>query len=109
VLAWVRSGGTDWRQRAGYYLCAMFLFWATVSGRASFEPGRGRPMEGMLRYALPILMLQLLTLTHLLMRTGGPAGWRRTALVTGVMLVCAVGLYCEVCCLRHFVRGGWVA
>jgi hypothetical protein len=109
LLAWWRNGDTDWRGRAGYYLCGLFLFWSTVSGRAAFVPGRGRPMEGMLRYALPIVLLQVLAITRLLMQTGWPTGWRRIVPALAIVLVCAVALYCQTAYLRVFMRGGWVA
>ena len=86
----------------------MFLFWSTVSGRAAFIPGMGRPMEGMLRYALPIVLLQVLAITRLLMQTSWPTGWRRTIPALVVVLLCIVALCCQGAYLRVFMRGGSV-
>jgi hypothetical protein len=99
----VASAPGGWRERIGYYLCALILFFTSVSGRYPLY------MAGMIRYALPVLLLLMLAALHLLRHGGSITGWRRRVALSAFGLYCLAGFSLQVLYLYRYTHGQWVA
>jgi hypothetical protein len=105
-LEWraARSGaGSAWRQRAGYFLCALLLYYITVTGRSCLE------MWSMVRYSLCIFVVYLLAAVHLLARAWPLQGRLRKVVVFSWSAWCIGAFLCEMALAYRFTHGKWVA
>src|ERR1700726_2159905 len=94
---------TEWTTRAGFYFCAVVVYYISVSGVASVE------MESMLRYEFCVHALIVLALLHFLRQFRVPPVLVRAFGMAAVALVSAVGLSVQGWYVWNFTRGNWVA
>jgi hypothetical protein len=94
---------TNWQVRVGFYVCAAFIYFISVSGVASVE------MESMLRYEFCVHVLIVLAFLHFLRQFRTPALLVRVFGVAVMALGCAAGLSVQGWYVWNFTRGNWVA
>jgi hypothetical protein len=95
-----RFAGTT---RAGFYFCAVVIYYISVSGVASVE------MESMLRYEFCVHALIVLAIIHFLHQLPTPRLWVRVFGMAAIALLSAAGLSVQGWYVWNFTRGNWVA
>src|SRR5262249_20762069 len=93
----------SWHQRAGFYLCAVFMFYISISGLAN------RGMISMIRYTFCVHVMLLLAVVHLLTVYPLPRGWLRTALVSAGGLAATACAICQFMFIHFYTHNEWVA
>jgi hypothetical protein len=94
---------TSWQTRIGIYLCAVIIYFLSVSGVACVE------MESMLRYQFCAHTLIVLAFLHFLRQFRPPPIPLRALGVAVVALGSAAGLSVQGWYVWNFTRGNWVA
>lgn len=98
-----RHADSGWRQRLGFYLCALIVFYISASGNAE------RQMTSMVRYTQCVLVLLVLPTVHLL-KLAWPLKSRHervlTVGVTGWVVMCFT---LQVLLTYRYTHGLWVA
>ena len=89
--------------RAGFYFCAVVIYYISVSGVASVE------MESMLRYEFCVHALIVLAILHFLHQLPAPRLWVRASGMAAIALLSAAGLSVQGWYVWNFTRGNWVA
>ena len=94
---------TNWQTRIGIYLCAVIIYFLSVSGVACVE------MESMLRYQFCAHTLIVLAFLHFLRQFRPPPIPLRALGAVVVALGSAAGLSVQGWYVWNFTRGNWVA
>jgi hypothetical protein len=92
-----------WTSRAGFYFCAVVIYFISVSGVASVE------MESMLRYEFCVHALIVLAIVHFLHQLPTPPLLVRAFGMAAIALLSAAGLSVQGWYVWNFTRGNWVA
>jgi hypothetical protein len=92
-----------WRQRAGYYFCAAFLFYICVSGHAT------RGLSSMLRFSLPVHVMFIMAALDLFREPWRAGRLRSTWAAAGLTLWCVLSFVCQVVMTYRFTHWLWVA
>ena len=92
-----------WATRAGFYFCAVVIFYISVSGVACVE------MESMLRYEFCVHALIVLAILQFLHQIRIPPLWVRAGGMAAMALLSAAGLGVQGWYVWNFTRGNWVA
>ena len=94
---------TNWQVRVSFYVCAVFIYFVSVSGVASVE------MESMLRYEFCVHALIVLAFLHFLRQFPTPPLLVRIFGVATMALGTAASLSVQGWYVWNFTRGNWVA
>ena len=89
--------------RAGFYFCAVVIYYVSVSGVASVE------MESMLRYEFCVHALIVLAIIQFLHQIRIPPLWVRASGMAAMALLSAAGLSVQGWYVWNYTRGNWVA
>ncbi len=89
--------------RAGFYFCAVVIYYISVSGVACVE------MESMLRYEFCVHALIVLAIVQFLHQIRIPPLWVRASGMAAMALLSAAGLGVQGWYVWNFTRGNWVA
>ncbi|HYJ05063.1 MAG TPA: hypothetical protein VEX43_08015 [Chthoniobacterales bacterium] len=92
-----------WTTRAGFYFCAVVIYFISVSGVASVQ------MESMLRYEFCVHALIVLAIVHFLHQLPTPPLFVRAFGMAAIALLSAAGLSVQGWYVWNFTRGNWVA
>lgn len=92
-----------WPTRAGFYFCAVVIYFISVSGVASVQ------MESMLRYEFCVHALIVLAIIHFLHQLPTPPLLVRAFGMAAIALLSAAGLSVQGWYVWNFTRGNWVA
>jgi hypothetical protein len=92
-----------WTTRAGFYFCAVVIYYISVSGVASVG------MESMLRYEFCVHALIVLAIVHFLHQLPTPPLLVRAFGMAAIALLSAAGLSVQGWYVWNFTRGNWVA
>jgi len=92
-----------WTSRAGFYFCAVVIYFISVSGVASVQ------MESMLRYEFCVHALIVLAIVHFLHQLPTPPLLVRAIGMAAIALLSAAGLSVQGWYVWNFTRGNWVA
>jgi hypothetical protein len=99
-LEWTK--GCERRQRAGFILSALLLYYVSVSGGLSLG------LWSMIRFSFCIWVVFLLAMVHHVTHARTPRWQSRKAVVLWA-LVCLASFACEVALIHRFTHGKWVA